>query len=105
MTAFHQNRPGADNHSQVRTSQSDNRAKSLSPSPSLNVKRVCVCQSMELVKQKLWEEHFSEFGRGVHMFRTDKIQMLVALGIPESLRGELWMTLSGEKDQSCISSV
>uniref|UniRef100_A0A8C8DXX1 TBC1 domain family member 8 n=1 Tax=Oryzias sinensis TaxID=183150 RepID=A0A8C8DXX1_9TELE len=48
----------------------------------------------ELVKQRLWEDHFTEFGRGVHMFRTDKIQRLVAMGIPESLRGELWMTLS-----------
>uniref|UniRef100_A0A3B5MK82 Rab-GAP TBC domain-containing protein n=1 Tax=Xiphophorus couchianus TaxID=32473 RepID=A0A3B5MK82_9TELE len=49
---------------------------------------------MELVKERLWEEHFTEFGRGVHMFRTEKIQKLVAMGIPESLRGELWMTFS-----------
>uniref|UniRef100_A0A8C7Z4S4 TBC1 domain family member 8 n=1 Tax=Oryzias sinensis TaxID=183150 RepID=A0A8C7Z4S4_9TELE len=55
---------------------------------------VCLCQNTELVKQRLWEDHFTEFGRGVHMFRTDKIQRLVAMGIPESLRGELWMTLS-----------
>uniref|UniRef100_G3N6Y7 TBC1 domain family member 8 n=1 Tax=Gasterosteus aculeatus aculeatus TaxID=481459 RepID=G3N6Y7_GASAC len=27
-------------------------------------------------------------------FRTDKMHRLVAMGIPESLRGELWMTLS-----------
>ncbi|XP_032423818.1 TBC1 domain family member 8 [Xiphophorus hellerii] len=65
MTAFHQSRPG------------DNGNK-----------------SMELVKERLWEEHFTEFGRGVHMFRTEKIQKLVAMGIPESLRGELWMTFS-----------
>ncbi|XP_072253584.1 TBC1 domain family member 8 isoform X2 [Leuresthes tenuis] len=51
-------------------------------------------KSMEPVKERLWEDHFSEFGRGVHMFRTDKIQRLVAMGIPESLRGELWMMLS-----------
>ena len=57
---------------------------------------VCVCQSMEQVKEQLWEDHFLEFGRGVHMFRTEKIQRLVAMGIPESLRGELWMTLSGK---------
>uniref|UniRef100_A0A8C6UCE5 TBC1 domain family member 8 n=1 Tax=Neogobius melanostomus TaxID=47308 RepID=A0A8C6UCE5_9GOBI len=50
--------------------------------------------SLEKVKERLWEDHFSEFGRGVHMFRTEKIQRLVAMGIPESLRGELWMTLS-----------
>lgn len=51
---------------------------------------------MEEVKERLWENHFSEFGRGVHMFRTEKIQRLVAMGIPESLRGELWMNLSGK---------
>ncbi|XP_012723990.2 TBC1 domain family member 8 [Fundulus heteroclitus] len=51
-------------------------------------------KSMEPVKERLWEDHFTEFGRGVHMFRTEKIQKLVAMGIPESLRGELWMTFS-----------
>uniref|UniRef100_A0A8C6L0G3 TBC1 domain family member 8B n=1 Tax=Nothobranchius furzeri TaxID=105023 RepID=A0A8C6L0G3_NOTFU len=48
----------------------------------------------EAVKARLWEDHFLEFGRGVYMFRTEKIQKLVAMGIPESLRGELWMTFS-----------
>lgn len=65
MTAFHQTQPGTNGN-----------------------------KSMEQVKERLWEDHFSEFGRGVHMFRTDKIQRLVAMGIPESLRGELWMTFS-----------
>uniref|UniRef100_A0A1A7XAR1 TBC1 domain family member 8B n=2 Tax=Iconisemion striatum TaxID=60296 RepID=A0A1A7XAR1_9TELE len=65
MTAFHQNQPGANGN-----------------------------KTMEAVKTRLWEDHFSEFGRGVHMFRTEKIQKLVAMGIPESLRGELWMTFS-----------
>ncbi|KAE8299723.1 TBC1 domain family member 8 AD 3 Vascular Rab-GAP/TBC-containing protein [Larimichthys crocea] len=65
MTAFHQNQPGNNGN-----------------------------KSMEQVKERLWEDHFLEFGRGVHMFRTEKIQRLVAMGIPESLRGELWMTLS-----------
>lgn len=65
MTAFHHNQPGTNGN-----------------------------KSMETVKERLWEDHFSEFGRGVHMFRTEKIQRLVAMGIPESLRGELWMTMS-----------
>jgi hypothetical protein len=55
---------------------------------------------MEQVKERLWEDHFLEYGRGVHMFRTEKIQKLVAMGIPESLRGELWMTFSGEGRRS-----
>uniref|UniRef100_A0AAX7STC9 TBC1 domain family member 8B n=1 Tax=Astatotilapia calliptera TaxID=8154 RepID=A0AAX7STC9_ASTCA len=57
-------------------------------------KCVYLCQSTNQVKERLWEDHFSEFGRGVHMFRTEKIQKLVAMGIPESLRGELWMIFS-----------
>lgn len=56
---------------------------------------VRVRQSEEQAKERLWEDHLSEFGRGVHMFRTEKTQRLVATGIPESLRGELWMALSG----------
>ncbi|CAI5655297.1 TBC1 domain family member 8 [Oreochromis niloticus] len=65
MTAFHQNQPGTNGN-----------------------------KSTDQVKERLWEDHFSEFGRGVHMFRTEKIQKLVAMGIPESLRGELWMIFS-----------
>lgn len=38
-----------------------------------------------------------EFGHGVHMFRTEKMRKLVAAGIPESLRGEMWLTFSGER--------
>ncbi|KAM3607942.1 uncharacterized protein V6R79_016678 [Siganus canaliculatus] len=65
MTAFHQSQRGTDSS-----------------------------KSEEQVKEQLWEDHFLEFGRGVHMFRTEKTQKLVAMGIPEFLRGELWMTLS-----------
>ncbi|XP_051938696.1 TBC1 domain family member 8 [Hippocampus zosterae] len=64
MTAFHHSGPGSHN------------------------------KNMEAEKEKMWEDHFAEFGRGVHMFRTDKVQHLIAAGIPESLRGELWMTFS-----------
>ncbi|CAN9498502.1 unnamed protein product [Ophioblennius macclurei] len=56
-------------------------------------------KSMEAMKERLWEEHFSEFGRGVHMFRTEKIQRLAAMGVPESLRGEMWMTFSGASSE------
>lgn len=57
---------------------------------------MCLRQRAEQEKEQLWDRHFSEFGRGVHMFRTEETQRLVAMGIPESLRGELWMTLSGK---------
>uniref|UniRef100_A0A8C9VYY7 TBC1 domain family member 8 n=1 Tax=Scleropages formosus TaxID=113540 RepID=A0A8C9VYY7_SCLFO len=49
----------------------------------------------EEAKVRSWEDHFSEYGRGVHMFRTEKAWKLVAMGIPETLRGELWLTFSG----------
>ncbi|XP_073769451.1 TBC1 domain family member 8 isoform X2 [Danio rerio] len=51
-------------------------------------------RNTEQVRERLWQDHFSEFGRGVHMFRSEKIRTLVSLGLPESLRGELWLHFS-----------
>ncbi|XP_029460660.1 TBC1 domain family member 8 isoform X2 [Rhinatrema bivittatum] len=48
----------------------------------------------EQIKEHLWNDHFVEYGRTVCMFRTEKIRKLVAMGIPESLRGELWLIFS-----------
>lgn len=48
------------------------------------------------MKEELWHIHFFEYGRGVCMYRTAKTQALVLKGIPESLRGELWLLFSGE---------
>ncbi|XP_069060509.1 TBC1 domain family member 8 isoform X3 [Pleurodeles waltl] len=50
--------------------------------------------SREQIKERLWKDHFAEYGRSVCMFRTEKIRKLVAMGIPESLRGELWLIFS-----------
>ncbi|XP_015278176.1 PREDICTED: TBC1 domain family member 8 [Gekko japonicus] len=50
--------------------------------------------SREQIKESLWNDHFSEYGRTVCMFRTEKIRKLVAMGIPESLRGKLWLLFS-----------
>ncbi|XP_066863188.1 TBC1 domain family member 8 isoform X3 [Kogia breviceps] len=50
--------------------------------------------SREQVKLRLWNDHFVEYGRTVCMFRTEKIRKLVAMGIPESLRGKLWLLFS-----------
>uniref|UniRef100_A0A8D1UJQ3 Rab-GAP TBC domain-containing protein n=1 Tax=Sus scrofa TaxID=9823 RepID=A0A8D1UJQ3_PIG len=52
--------------------------------------------SREQIKISLWNDHFVEYGRTVCMFRTEKIRKLVAMGIPESLRGKLWLLFSGE---------
>ncbi|KAG1658615.1 TBC1 domain family member 9 [Nymphon striatum] len=47
------------------------------------------------IKERSWMSHFKKFGRGVSMYRTDKTFYLVSKGIPDTLRGELWMLFSG----------
>lgn len=54
-------------------------------------------QLKEKMKEQSWNILFSECGRGVSMFRTKKTRDLVVRGIPETLRGELWMLFSGIK--------
>eukprot|EP00111_Clytia_hemisphaerica_P005802 TCONS_00016792-protein len=49
----------------------------------------------ESVKEHLWSMHFSEYGRGICMYRTPKTHELVLKGIPDSLRGEIWSLFSG----------
>ncbi|XP_076861909.1 TBC1 domain family member 9B isoform X2 [Brachyhypopomus gauderio] len=49
----------------------------------------------EKMKEESWNIHFFEFGRGVCMYRTSKTRDLVLNGIPEILRGELWLLFSG----------
>ncbi|XP_054422253.1 TBC1 domain family member 9B isoform X2 [Pteronotus mesoamericanus] len=49
----------------------------------------------EKMKEESWNIHFFEYGRGVCMYRTARMRELVLKGIPESLRGELWLLFSG----------
>ncbi|XP_039736169.1 TBC1 domain family member 9B isoform X2 [Pteropus medius] len=49
----------------------------------------------EKMKEESWHIHFFEYGRGVCMYRTAKTRELVLKGIPEGLRGELWLLFSG----------
>lgn len=49
----------------------------------------------EKMKVQSWNIHFVEYGHGVCMFRTKKTRDLVMRGIPEVLRGELWLLFSG----------
>ncbi|XP_053734267.1 TBC1 domain family member 9B [Synchiropus splendidus] len=53
----------------------------------------------EKMKEEAWNIHFSEFGRGVCMYRTCRTRDLVLTGIPECLRGELWMLFSGAQNE------
>ncbi|XP_033118031.1 TBC1 domain family member 9-like isoform X3 [Anneissia japonica] len=49
----------------------------------------------EKVKEHLWSVHFKEYGRGICMYRTIETHKLIIKGIPESLKGEIWMLFSG----------
>uniref|UniRef100_A0A4W5NCD3 TBC1 domain family member 9 n=1 Tax=Hucho hucho TaxID=62062 RepID=A0A4W5NCD3_9TELE len=45
--------------------------------------------------EQAWKNHFTEYGQGVCMYRTEKTKDLVLKGIPENMRGELWLLFSG----------
>ncbi|KAL5007897.1 hypothetical protein ScPMuIL_016703 [Solemya velum] len=49
----------------------------------------------ETVKEHLWNVHFTEFGKGVCMYRTHRSHELILKGLPDKYRGELWMVFSG----------
>lgn len=46
-----------------------------------------------------WAEYFSLYGSGMTMYRTNRLKKLVLDGLPEKLRGRLWMTLSGAENE------
>uniref|UniRef100_A0A8C9XPR7 TBC1 domain family member 9 n=1 Tax=Sander lucioperca TaxID=283035 RepID=A0A8C9XPR7_SANLU len=52
-------------------------------------------KAKEFLKEQAWKNHFAEYGQGVCMYRTEKTKELVLKGIPESMRGELWLLFSG----------
>uniref|UniRef100_A0A8C5CMH6 TBC1 domain family member 9 n=1 Tax=Gadus morhua TaxID=8049 RepID=A0A8C5CMH6_GADMO len=49
----------------------------------------------EFLKEQAWKNHLTEYGQGVCMYRTEKTKDLVLQGIPENMRGELWLLFSG----------
>ncbi|XP_011379278.1 TBC1 domain family member 8B isoform X3 [Pteropus vampyrus] len=57
----------------------------------------------EKMKEQSWNILFAECGRGVSMFRTNRSRDLVIRGIPETLRGELWMLFSGAVNDMAVN--
>ncbi|XP_074093659.1 TBC1 domain family member 8/9 isoform X2 [Cotesia typhae] len=54
-------------------------------------------------KEKQWELHFAEYGRGITIYRTVETAKLVIQGIPQTLRGEVWLTFSGAINEMAMN--
>ena len=61
----------------------------------MNIYHESVDRMSEAVKEHKWEEHFSRYGKGIAMFRTQEITDMICKGIPNKLRSEVWMLMSG----------
>lgn len=78
-------------------------------SPFSNTCKIINCQffflpqAKEFLKEQAWKNHFTEYGQGVCMYRTEKTKDLVLKGIPENMRGELWLLFSGEANSGTRS--
>ncbi|VDM17606.1 unnamed protein product [Hydatigera taeniaeformis] len=59
---------------------------------------------MEQSRNAAWERYFSIYGKGRSMYVVDELEELVLKGLPQNLRGHLWMLLSGaENDVDCAA--
>ena len=54
-------------------------------------------------KEKQWELHFSEYDRGITIYRTVEMAKLVIANIPQTLRGEVWLTFSGAQNEMAMN--
>ncbi|CAK9821928.1 TBC1 domain family member 9 [Anthophora retusa] len=54
-------------------------------------------------KEKQWELHFAEYGRGITMYRTTETAKLIIQGVPQTLRGEVWLTFSGALNEMVMN--
>ncbi|XP_063983611.1 TBC1 domain family member 9B isoform X2 [Diachasmimorpha longicaudata] len=81
--------------------------KSWSPQPPLMTLFKAPLSSEASIKQeakeKQWEIHFSEFGRGITIYRTTDTAKLVIQGVPQTLRGEVWLTFSGAINEMAMN--
>ncbi|CAF4497386.1 unnamed protein product [Rotaria socialis] len=52
-------------------------------------------EELQKLKEASWNNHFSNYGRGSAIYRTNELYELIFQGIPNSLRNELWLIFSG----------
>ncbi|KAM7541223.1 hypothetical protein Aperf_G00000042162 [Anoplocephala perfoliata] len=53
---------------------------------------------LEAKKISLWEQYFSTYGKDRSMYIVDELEKLVLKGLPQRLRGRLWLLLSGAQN-------
>ena len=63
--------------------------------PLMTIYQEKVDRMSEAIKEHRWEEHFARYGRGIPMFRTKEMNEMICQGIPNNLKSEMWMILSG----------
>lgn len=63
--------------------------------PLMKIFREDVNLTSEARKEISWEKHFGVFGRGITMFRTEETTARILNGVPDKLRSEIWLLLSG----------
>ena len=49
----------------------------------------------DAAKKSIWQDLFLEYGRGLCSYRTHAVHESIIKGIPDDLRGEIWMINSG----------
>ncbi|KAJ8679994.1 hypothetical protein QAD02_015781 [Eretmocerus hayati] len=88
-------------------SQDSKPSQSWSPQPPLmklfKAPLSAEAASKQEEKEKQWELHFSEYGRGMTIYRTVETAKLVISGIPQTLRGEVWLTFSGALNEMAMN--
>ena len=57
----------------------------------------------DAARDSLWSMTFAEYGRGVCMYRTKKIHDEIMRGLPDDLRGEMWLVYSGAINEVSVT--
>lgn len=61
----------------------------------MNDNQNSITKIVQRAKEVQWDLYFKDHGKGVSMYKTNELVNMVLLGIPESLRSNLWLIFSG----------